>query len=84
MKILENPRWEDFDWEPLPEDTVTPAARYSWLGCGKTYDEFAGVNLANYLPVVEDRELYISYLAYAPIPKYGTPQARKEFKSWGT
>jgi hypothetical protein len=35
LRVLEHPRWEDFDYEPLDEIKN----RFHWLGDGQTYDD---------------------------------------------
>ncbi|THH13677.1 hypothetical protein EW146_g6564 [Bondarzewia mesenterica] len=37
VRALSNPRWEDFNYEPLPGDKTR--ARFFWLGDGSTYNE---------------------------------------------
>jgi len=35
LRVLEHPRWEDFEYEPLDEIKN----RFHWLGDGQTYND---------------------------------------------
>ncbi|KAK6073648.1 flavin-binding monooxygenase [Seiridium cupressi] len=50
LKVYDNPRWEDFEFEKLPE---TQENGFSWLGNGLTVSQMEGTETTGYLDRVD-------------------------------